>query len=424
MALVGDIIVDARAQGVPDPPQVLSAPGASSVTFSLTTGTPVLPAAELFLVATYTNQWGETKSGPEVNLTPDGSTQVIQVSGTLGWATGVRVYIGTSSGVYNAYVPFASLPGTISGGTVAGMPTNSVPGQPPVRSSAWLPDTDGSFAPAFLVYRWLNDGLLESAKASGGIPDMVGAPTVLGQNVYTLPGSWLTFSDFWYDGYQIQGGTRADNWYQSSIQSLSWNVVTDQWANQSRMEIFPQAQRTSGRGTLSSSMLSTDVTANVTFDANDPFVVPVGLILVGTLGGADGTFEIMTYTNFSATQITSLGRGFGGTNPQAWPQGTNVYELNVRLSGKRYAQTRVPGDSTKTIDIPNEWVEPMKDYVTAQFKKAEHDMASAKELLSSFYSVMRAYGQMNGKRTGPKQMGADQGLLVYYPTPFHAVILP
>jgi hypothetical protein len=424
--LVGDIITDARLLGPPDPSGVLAPPTASGVTFSLiaaVAGKPALPAGTVYLQATYTNQWGQTTAGPETSLAPSG-TQNILVSGSMSFATGVNVYIGTAAGGEFCYVPSTSLPFTIYGGSVLGVPATSLPGNPPLRNSCWEPDTDGAFAPASLVYQWLNRALLEASKTGGGIPDMTGAPSVQGQNVYTLPGTWREFSDGWFDGYQCFLSTRSDNWYQAAITSLVWNIIADSWGDTPRIETFPQCQRTSGSGTLSGAMSATDNVANVTFSAPG-FVVPVGLALLGTLGGSAGTFEIITYTRFSTTQLTGVARGFGGTSPAAWPIGTNVQELNIRMTGKRYPVPFVVGNSALPLGVPVEWASPVTDFIVAQFKRAEHEAAEAQRLEQNFYATMRAYGMMNNRRTGRKQMGGAGGVSgIYFPDQFKGLIVP
>jgi hypothetical protein len=424
--LVGDVIIDARLLGPPDPPATLTAPSASAVTFSLVAAgaNPPLPAGQVFLVASYTNPWGQTQVGPEVSLTPSGS-QVVQVSGILGFATGVNVFIGAASGAETALLSFSALPGLITGGTVVGYPAASTSSAPPLRSSAWLPDTDGAFAPASLVYRWLNKGLEEAAKIAGGIPDETGAATVATQNSYTIPGTWKQFSKGFYDGYEIFLGSASDNWYQSSITSLAWNLVCRTWAENPRMEIFPQAQRTSGTGTLSAPLAATNVTAaNVAF-STPGFVVPVGLAIIGQQGGPPGSYEIVSYTNFSTTQLTSLGRALGGTSALAWPVGTPVAELNIHLWGRRYPNTFAVGNSALSLGIPIEWAAPLVDYVTAQFKLAEHEAQEHQRLMTNFTSNMAQWGNQNNQRTGRKQQGGVGGIPgVYFASQFHGVIVP
>lgn len=422
MALVGDIILRAR-EAVPDAPQVLPAPLSSNITYAAVSSVNPLPSGQIFLQSTFTNPWGETLAGPEFSLTLDG-TQAVQVSGFLGWATSVKVYAGfNGAGSEQWSVQSSTLPFTITGGSNL-LPNGSSPQSPPSHSSAWLPDTDGMFAPASMAYGWLNEGLLEASKTSGGIPDMTGAPSSSNGNIYTIPGNWIRFSDAWYDGYEIFLGTRSDNWYQAQISSLAWNAIVSQWANFARIELFPQNQRTSGQGSVSSPVAASDQIVNVSFNPSLPFGVPVGLALLGTVGGNPGAYEIVSYTGFSSTQLTGVARGFGGTQAAAWPEGTEVNELNIRLSGYRYASSYQPGSASQTIDIPAEWVSPLIDFVAAQFKKAEHEYAQAKQLTDGFYAVMRAYGAKNNVRTGPKQRGGNPGTLIYFPSPFHGVIVP
>lgn len=421
MALVGHVILDARTS-VPDPPQVLSPPSSSQITFSPVTGSNPLPAGTLYLQPTFVNPWGETIAGQESSVVMDGVHE-LKVAGNLGWATGVKVYIGIVSGGEQAFVQSSTLPFTITG-QFAGQPDGSLPQTPPLHSSAWLPDTDGNFVPASLAFQWLNKALLEAAKTSGGIPDMTGAPSTSNGNIYTLPGRWLRFSDAWYDGYEIFLGTRSDNWYQAQISTLAWNAIVSQWANSARIELFPQNQRTSGQGTISSPVGANDAVINASFNPSNPFVVPVGLALLGTLNGSVGSYEIVSYTSFSATQLTGVQRGFGGTSPSAWATGTNIYELNIRFSGYRYASPYSVGSSSQVLDVPEEWVGPLTDFIKGQFKQAEHEFSDAKQLIDGFYAVMRAYGVQNNRRTGPKQRGGNPGTLVYFPTPFHGVIVP
>ncbi len=163
---VGDLIMNVRSLGPDNPTLTLGIPTASAAT----PGSPVggtLPVGAYFFRVTQLNAWGESLASVEQPVTIGGGQTgfTVTVTPDIG-ATTVRVYLGTVAGSENRYQLFTGI--TAGAANVLSF-TNVgvVVGQPPVNSSAFIPDSDGSFVSASTMYRWLNDALKAAARTAG-----------------------------------------------------------------------------------------------------------------------------------------------------------------------------------------------------------------------------------------------------------------
>src|SRR6266576_1362381 len=158
MAFVGDVIISAR-ELFTDLPQSLGPPVMGSP-LTVSVGGPTFPAGTYFLLATQLNAWGESLQSAEATIVVAGPSQILIPLTCSPNATSVRIYFGTVSGAETSYQQQ-----TVFGGAVVITLTNSITGaqSPPLRSTAYLPDSDGPAIGAFAVYRWLNQALAWAA---------------------------------------------------------------------------------------------------------------------------------------------------------------------------------------------------------------------------------------------------------------------
>ena len=82
-------------------------------------------------------------------------------------------------------------------------------GFPPVRSSAWLPDTDGTALSAAALYRWINEGLDVITGLTEGIRDITGIPSTAGQAQYQLISNWRKIDNQCFDGWPMTAGQQV-----------------------------------------------------------------------------------------------------------------------------------------------------------------------------------------------------------------------
>src|ERR1700688_210309 len=191
-SLVGDALMALREQAA-DVPSALPAPTLSSVT-------PAPPASlAIWFTVTQLTPWGESPASAEIAVTIGAIGATFTLAGICSFAaTSLRVYftLGVAGGEdrYSEYkIPSGgqgvfSLAFTLSGtGTGQGAIT---PGFAPTRSSAWLPDTDGTALSAAALYRWINEGLDYITGLTDGIRDITGIPSTAGQAQYQLISNW------------------------------------------------------------------------------------------------------------------------------------------------------------------------------------------------------------------------------------------
>lgn len=398
-SLIGDVIVQAR-ETVPDMPPALPAPIAS---FAVTTpGTGTLSAGTYFLEVTQWNQWGETLPSAESSVQTVSATNGIQVTSALQvGATKIRAYLTQVNGVAGSesqYVESATSPFTILAN-----PVNA--GSPPVRGTAWLPDSDGGFISAGAIYRWLNAGLELIARGTGGFQDYSAIGSTINQPLYQIPGTWNAITSIWYDGYWMQGGDPGYFWRRNSITSqvLSSAHISVSYGK-TVLEVYPQPARTSVVTTLSAPMLATDTTAALT---NSGFTLPFGFVSVGS--------EIMAYATITGGSLTGLIRGLGGTSALAHTTMEAVTECNIAWMGKRQSnQIYSPGQSTLTLPVTSGWDQLLVQYLAGRAKIVEHDIQSMQAFNADMEKAIKGWAQTTNTVVRRRQVGGPRGPVVYY----------
>lgn len=420
--LVGDVIINARALA-PDLPAALGAPTIGAITAVAVA--PFLPAATYQVKITQLNQWGESTPSLEVASIQDGAHKMsIAFSNIAPATTRLRFYIGTAgANSENQYIETTTLtsPFVIDGTTI----TRALSGIVPVRSTAYLPDMDGARVSAYRIYTWFNQALIQAAKITGGIKDVIGIPSSNGQGVYPLPtnelpgsqflvNQWAKFTDGWYDGYVIEPQNQRLVTRRNPIASLAWQYNYIQQANRLIIELFPQANRTAGASSLTANLNPTDTVLTVSNASS--FVLPLGLLFVfgaSTAGVASG--ELMAYANLNGNVFSGLVRGLGGTTPIQADLGVAsaaVTECNIRLQGLRLTgQSYTPGMATVTLLVPDGWDGPLSKFILSKFKLAEQDTEGEEKLMREFREEMMDFRA--NKYPSASQIPADSDRQVY-----------
>lgn len=398
-SLIGDVIVQGR-ETIPDMPPALPAPIAS---FAVTTpGTGTLSAGTYFLEVTQWNQWGETLPSAESSVQTVLATNGIQVTSALQvGATKIRAYLTQVNGVAGTesqYVESLTSPFTI-------LANPTLAGSPPVRGTAWLPDSDGGFVSAGAIYRWLNAGLELIARGTGGFQDYSAIGSTINQPLYQIPGTWNAITSIWYDGYWMQGGDPGYFWRRNSITSqvLSSAHISVSYGK-TVLEVYPQPARTSVVTTLSAPMLATDTTAALT---NSGFTLPFGFVSVGS--------EIMAYATITGGSLTGLIRGLGGTSALAHTTMEAVTECNIAWMGKRQSnQIYSPGQSTLTLPVTSGWDQLLVQYLAGRAKIVEHDIQSMQAFNADMEKAIKGWAQTTNTVVRRRQVGGPRGPVVYY----------
>lgn len=375
MSLVGDTIFRVRAD-IPDllALSTLPAPLAAA---SVVAGTATIPTGVYALVVTQRNNWGETLPSIEVTGLNVTLGQAIQVtSNLLPGATVMRVYLTQAGGPSGTEIAFVESP--TSPFTITAFPVSA--GIPPIRSTAYLMDSDGLTFGASTLYTWLNEALVVMSRAVGGIQDYSGVPTLVGQPLYVLPQQWLEISDIWYGGYWLKGSQRNQFFRRTAVQSdLLWGATVSVSGQQQIIEVFPQPDRTSGVTNTTANMI-TAADTQVTIANPGAFLLPFGFAQIGT--------EIVAYSSVTSGLMQGLIRGLGATGAQIWPTNTTVTELSLFWAGKRIFQpgNYQPGQALSTLAVPNGWEAILPLYMESLAAKAQNDYQEHKQLSDSFFS--------------------------------------
>ncbi|MBO0887591.1 hypothetical protein J2P12_00670 [Candidatus Bathyarchaeota archaeon] len=389
--LVGDVIMDMRSAG-PDPPQVLGTPVFIT---AVSAGGGTLAAGTYYLVVTALNAWGESAASNELSVTlaVPGSINITFLI-PFGSNGNFKLYIGGSSGMENGYVGFTAsgTPGTFSLTSLAG----AIAGAPPARSTSWLPDTDGGFVSASLAYRWLNESLRTISKMAGGVQDVTGIASISGQRRYQVNGQWLKFDHCFYDGWEMDQGTKAEVFYNRNITAnIAISILADARSDKTRVELYWTPSRTSGVATTGATLNSGDL--NVTL------VAPAVGWLLGD-GYAQVGSEIISYSAITATQLQNISRGWGGTStPASLASPASVNELNIMLFGYRQPSTYPVGSSASVVNVPGEWQTALNLYMLAKFRAAEQEMQESQVLAKQAEAYVKENCMTNRQLVGPRQ---------------------
>lgn len=411
MALVGDVIVNAR-ELMPDRAPVVAPPsGFTSAQFG---ASPTLAAGTYLVSASFVNSWGETTAVALANVAVDGA-HGIQVTGTLPvGVTKLRVYYGIAA--VNQFQDFTALPAQIIAAGTAGVPTGTAGGT--AINRCYLPDGDGAYIPAATIYRWFNQALDEAVNISGGIQDRTGVGSVVGQALYQLPViGWVKITNVWYDGYDVFSGSKRDIFRRNVTSAYSVLSVAVTLTPNTVIEAFPQPQRTSGVLVSTGSLSST--ASSVGYSVTTNFVLPFGVAQI-TQGSAS---EIVMYASLSNNTISGLTRGLGGTIPQAFTTGATITELNFMIDGYRRAVPVAVGQSTNVLQVPPAWVPLLPMFILSKFRQAEKEFREAKDLMQEFQTKVKAEAMATKPLSGPVQIGSsNRGPEIYGSGPWGVIV--
>jgi hypothetical protein len=417
--LVGDLIIQCREQ-IPDMPGTLLPPILDSVT--PIAGTALSGPDTWSITLTFLNQWGETSPSATVTAVITGSTGDVSIvlSGILASTTTLRIYAqlpSQNSGLI-FQIPTTSINnGTFTLGQTVLQPINTLPQTPPIRNSAFLPDTDGSMLSATSVFRYLSQALTEASREVGGILDYTGVSSNVGQPMYVLQGEWLSLTDVWYDGYPVSQTGRNTFFRRNTVQSSILGAVTVSVRdNRVIAEVWPQPARTAASTTTTAQVNVGDTTINIS--SGGGFVLPFGFAQVGT--------EVVSYATVGGTQLTGCVRGLSGGVAYAWPTSTVVNELNLFMCGKRiFTAAYAPGTGATLIPVPAGWDEMLVSFMLSKVKQTEQDYAEAARLRKLFDELLTGFVRANRQIAGPRQVTLrDEEFSIANPHPFGGTVIP
>ena len=381
-SLVGDCLMSLREQAA-DPPSALPAPAAPAVT-PVPTG-----ALSIWFTVSQLTPWGESADSTEVAVTTGAIGSTFTLTGQCSFAaTALRVYFTLAgSGQedrYSSYTIPAGGQGTFSlaftlSGTGAGQGVTT-PGFPCSRSSAWLPDTDGTALSAAALYRWINEGLDVITGLTEGIRDVTGIPSTAGQAQYQLISNWRKIDNQWFDGWPMTAGNKSDIFRHSNVVGISGTGVLNQDSVIQQVEFYPQSSRTSGVGTLAAPLSATATAVPYTLGATG-WVLGFGLALLGPYPADPSACELLYYSGNVSNALSGVTRGMGGTFATAWPAGTPLLECNLYLTGLRYPTHYTRGQAANQLGLPPAWIDALKDYLSSRFRGAEQDIEAQQALL-------------------------------------------
>ena len=376
-SLVGDVIMALREQAA-DVPSALPAPSSVAVSPSPTGST------NIWFTVTQLTPWGESPASTEVALTNGAIGSTFTVTGNCSFAaTAIRVYFTLSgAGQEDRYLQVAaqsggagafSIPFTLSS-------VGITQGFAPSRSSAWLPDTDGTSLSAAALYRWISEGLDYICGLTDGIRDVTGIPSTVGQAQYQLISNWRKLGAQIYDGWPMTAGSKTDIFRRSNVVGISGTGVMNQDSVIQQVEFYPQSSRTSGNGTLTSPLSATATSIPYT-PGSSGWVLGFGLALLGPYPADPSACELVYYSGNTSNTLAPITRGMGGTFATAWPAGTSVLECNLYLTGLRYPTHYTRGQANNQLGLPPAWIDALKDYLSSRFRGAEQDLEGQQALL-------------------------------------------
>jgi len=409
--LVGDLIMNVRALG-PDNPSVIAAPTILSATDSGPLPPPggFLSTGTYRLVCCWLTSWGVSLPSSESTVAVTNSGISVQVAdagagGTPDSIIGLRVYLTQPGGASGTETQFVDVTGSdfTTGNTALVRQATNV-GTPPVRSSAYLPDTDGSFVSASTMYRWLNDALQSAARITNGIQDTCGISSISGMRRYTAPGQWLRFDQCFYDGWELDLGNKAETFRNRNLTAnIAISLMVDAQSNTTRIELYWTPSRTAGSTTTSGTLLATDTQVSI-----NP---PTGWLLQD--GFAQVGDEILSYSAQTSSQLRNVIRGWSGTRvPASLLSGNTVSELNIELNGYRMPATYSVGDASLTLGVPPGWEPFLEDLMLGSFRMAEQETEEGRSLQSNAAKGLESWAKSNKPVAGPRQMRmyGDYGL--------------
>jgi hypothetical protein len=422
-SLVGDALMALREQAA-DPPSALPAPTLSTVAPAPT------GSINLWFTCTQLTPWGESPASAEITIANGAINSTFTVTGICSFAaTQINVYFTLAgTGQEDRYFPYTIPAGGIGAFSIS-FTLSSVgiaQGFAPTRSSAWLPDTDGTALSAAALYRWINEGLDVITGMTEGIRDITGIPSTAGQAQYQLISNWRKIDSRFYDGWPVTAGSKTDVFRHSNVVGISGTGVLNQDSVIQQVEFYPQSSRTSGNGNLSAA-LSAAATSIPYTPGSSGWVLGFGLALLGPYPADPSACELVYYSGNVSNALSPVTRGMGGTFATAWPIGTQVLECNLYLTGLRYPTHYTKGQSANQLGLPPAWVDALKDYLSSRFKGAEQDVEGQQALLKQ---VQEKCNGIKGNRQVMArrriQVGGETGVETVQGTGgfFGSVILP
>lgn len=441
MSYVGELIMSLRESAPDLPIQTYPAPPAPVIAGMGAESFGALQPGTYYCQSTLIFPWGESLPSAEMTFTlPGGSNvAVFSLGGVQPGMIGHRLYVGQTAGGENAWVffPFTAAPGYPATGAYQyflGYPMQF--GQPPTRSTAYVPDTNGRMLSAARVFEWLNDGLGIAGQITGGLPNFSGITAVVGQPWYTLQGNWKKIDGAWYNGYPVFFGRRTDVFRKNSVTGISAAICVDMYTDRVIVELWPQPSANGFVTALLNPIGTTDTTAALDPSFGSNFQTSFGFVKIGPLYVSNPEFvtvtsppgyEIVSCQSSSNFSLQGMTRGWGGTRPRTWSAGTPVAELNGCLSGLIIPSPYFPGDSATTLYLPPGWSSGLHKYMLSRFREAERRRQEAKSLMDEFTATMQNL-RTTRQYAGPIQIQANTGRgSETYPGmggPFGGVIVP
>jgi hypothetical protein len=432
MSLVGEIIMGCREQ-MTDLPQCLPSPVVAAASGELSSFGLFQPSEVIRYSLTQLNAFGESAGSVIATVTMPSSSgaYTLVIGGSCSFqATSIRVYFSTIANTpLEQYAQFVI---QTQGTFVVFVTVVTSYSLAPLRSSAWLPDTDGTSASASTLYRWLNDGLEAIALQVGGIRDTTGIPTSVGVAQYVVINKWKKIDNIFYRGYPLIQGTKQQVFRHSPVTGLSGTVTVNTSAERQIMEFWPQPDESAGGGILSAPSASTDTTLSYTPGANGNFQLGFGMGILGTYPptaqSGPNSCELVYFSGVgNGNQLTFLTRGLGGTQAQTWPTNTPVQEALVYMTGLRFPTLYTVGQSLLTLTLPPAWVDVIRVYLLYRFRDAEQNRNEASSLLKEYGEKVKSLAAL-AQIAGPRQVqvGGQGGveIVVGAGSPFGGVILP
>jgi hypothetical protein len=408
--LVGDLVMEVR-ELITDVPQAIGTPSASAIPVNVGSGSMTINS--YFVQVTAFTVWGESSPSAEatVVIAPNQSIQITVSSPVAPIVTKYRAYVTQPGGPSGSEQLYAE--SLTPAFTLVGNPT--IYGQPPIHSSAYLPDSDGGAFSAGSLFRWLSQGLTECSRIAGGIMDYTGVASVVGQPLYTMPGEWQSFSDVWYDGYPLGMTGRNAMFRRNAVLSSVLGAITCSVRdNRVIVEVWPQPARSAAVTTTTAPIGITDTVIPIA--SSGGFVLPFGFAQVGT--------EVVSYSSL-APALSGCVRGLSGGVASAWPSGTTVQELNLFMNGKRiFTIPYVPGQSATVIPVPAGWDELLVNFMLSKAKQAEQDFQESARLRKVFDEQITGWARTNRQLAGPRQVTLrDEEYSISNPHPFGGTVI-
>lgn len=248
---------------------------------------------------------------------------------------------------------------------------------------ASTPDSDGDLVTAVDIYSWLNSGLGELGRITGGILDQTGAVIFGNQTSVILTGHWVSIDYVWYNGWLTLPKPQSYIWQQSGIFGSPSIITVWQNAIQQVLGLWPiAASPNTGDTTLTAGVAGT-TTLGLNVVSTTGFVAP-GLLLLDN-------DELIAFDDvLNSTQLVNLVRGVGGTQAVTHSSGATVVQCALRLVGRRLPIPYAVGNSTLILDLPQGWSATLDYFLLSNYKQTEQNVDEALKLMQMFQQRAQA----------------------------------